>query len=137
MQVSESIKENEAYIRQQLTNCDDIIIRPMRLGEEKKVDCLVVYIEVAVSNMMLQDSVIGKLINHFWEISPGRMKEFLKNNSLGISDVKEIPDMETAMRAMLAGNAIFFMDGFDKAIKISSKGYPNMGVSEADRKSVV
>lgn len=134
MQVSESIKENEAYIRQQLTNCDDIIIRPMRLGEEKKVDCLVVYIEVAVSNMMLQDSVIGKLINHFWEISPGRMKEFLKNNSLGISDVKEIPDMETAMRAMLAGNAIFFMDGFDKAIKISSKGYPNMGVSEADEK---
>lgn len=134
MQVSDSIKENEAYIRQQLTNCDDIIIRPMRLGEEKKVDCLVVYIEVAVSNMMLQDSVIGKLINHFWEISPGRMKEFLKNNSLGISDVKEIPDMETAMRAMLAGNAIFFMDGFDKAIKISSKGYPNMGVSEADEK---
>lgn len=134
MQVSESIKENEAYIRQQCANCDDIIIRPMRLGEEKKVDCLVVYIEVAVSNMMLKDSVIGKLINHFWEISPGRMKEFLKNNSLGISDVKELPDMETALRAMLAGNAIFFMDGYDKAIKISSKGYPNMGVSEADEK---
>lgn len=134
MKVSESIKENEAYIRQQCANCDDIIIRPMRLGEEKKVDCLVVYIEVAVSNMMLKDSVIGKLINHFWEISPGRMKEFLKNNSLGISDVKELPDMETALKAMLAGNAIFFMDGYDKAIKISSKGYPNMGVSEADEK---
>ena len=134
MQVSESIKENEAYIRGQCTNCDDIIIRPMRLGQEKKVDCLVVYIEVAVSNMMLQDSVIGKLINHFWEIPPGKMREFLKNNSLGISDVKELPDMETAMKAMLAGNAIFFMDGYNKAIKISSKGYPNMGVSESEEK---
>ena len=35
-------------------------------------------------------SVIGKLINHFWEIPPGKMKEFLKDNSLGISDVKEL-----------------------------------------------
>ncbi len=75
--VSASLRINEEYIRQKLENCDDIIIRPMRLGEGKKVDCLVVYIEVAVSNMMLEDSVIGKLINHFWEIPPGQMKEFL------------------------------------------------------------
>ncbi|MDO5392758.1 MAG: spore germination protein [Eubacteriales bacterium] len=137
VKVSSGIKENEAYIRKQCENCDDIIIRPMRLGDEKKVDCLVVYIEVAVSNMMLEDSVIGKLVNHFWEIPPHKMKEFLKNNSLGISDVKELPTMEEAIKAMLAGNAIFFMDGYNKAIKISSKGYPNLGVSEAEREKVL
>ncbi len=137
MNIFSNIKENEAYVRQQCEKCDDIVIRPMRLGDEKKVDCLVVYIEVAVSNMMLDDSVIGKMINHFWEISPEKMKEFLENNSLGISDVKELPTMEEAMKAMLAGNAIFFMDGYNKAIKISSKGYPNLGVSEADREKVL
>lgn len=135
--VSSSLRVNEEYIRQKLENCDDIIIRPMRLGEGKKVDCLVVYIEVAVSNMMLEDSVIGKLINHFWEIAPSQMKEFLEYNSLGISDVTEISTMEAALKAMLAGNAIFFMDGFDQAIKIASKGYPNMGVSEAEREKVL
>ena len=137
MKVSSGIKENEAYIRKQCENCDDIVIRPMRLGDEKKVDCLVVYIEVAVSNMMLEDSVIGKLMNHFWEIPPHKMKEFLQNNSLGISDVKELPTMEEAIKAMLAGNAVFFMDGYEKAIKISSKGYPNLGVSEAEREKVL
>ncbi len=137
MNIFSNIKENEAYVRKQCEKCDDIVIRPMRLGSEKKVDCLVVYIEVAVSNMMLVDSVIGKMINHFWEIPPEKMKEFLDDNSLGISDVKELPTMEEAMKAMLAGNAIFFMDGYDKAIKISSKGYPNMGVSEADREKVL
>ena len=112
MKVSAVVKENEAYIRRQCEHCDDIVIRPMRLGDERKVDCLVVYIEVAVSNMMLEDSVIGKLMNHFWEIPPDRMKEFLKNNSLGISDVKELSTMEEAVKAMLAGNAVFFMDGY-------------------------
>lgn len=137
MKVYENISDNETYIREQCQNCDDIIIRPMRLGEDKKVKCLVVYIEVAVSNMMLQDSVIGKLINHFWEIPPNKMKEFLEANSLGISDVKELDTLETAMKAMLAGNAIFFMDGYNKAIKISSKGYPNLGVSEAENEKVL
>ena len=86
--VYETVRKNEEYIRKQCEDCADIIIRPMRLGDERKVECLVVYLEVAVSNMMLEYSVIGKLINHFWEIPPGKMKEFLKDNSLGISDVK-------------------------------------------------
>ena len=109
----------------------------MRLGDERKVDCLIVYLEVAVSNMMLEDSVIGKLINHFWEIPPSQMKEFLKNNSLGISDVKELPTLEEAVEAMLAGNAVFFMDGYDRAVKIAGKGYPAMMVGKAETEKVL
>lgn len=45
--------------------------------------------------------------------------------------------MEEAFSAMLAGNAIFFMDGYTKAMKIASKGYPNMGVSKAEAEKVL
>lgn len=62
----------------------------MRLGEGHKVDCLMVYIEVAVSNMMLDDSAIGKMINHFWEIPEEKIREFIRRNSLGIADVEEL-----------------------------------------------
>ena len=96
-----------------------------------------VYIEVAVSNMMLDDSAIGKMVNHFWEIPPEQIQEFIRNNSLGIADVKKLPDMEAAFGALLAGNAVFFMDGCDQAMKISSKGYPNMGVSGAETEKVL
>lgn len=109
----------------------------MRIGTMGKTDCLMVYIEVAVSNMMLDDSAIGKMINHFWESSPEQIQEFMRNNSLGIADVKKFEYMEDAVAAMLAGNAIFFMDGYDRAMKISSKGYPNMGVSGAETEKVL
>ena len=56
--VSANLRENEKYLRSRLENCADILIRPMRLGENHKVDCLMVYIEVAVSNMMLDDSAL-------------------------------------------------------------------------------
>ena len=136
-EISRNVHKNEAYIRKRCENCADIMIRPLRLGDERKTDCLMVYIEVAVSNMMLDDSAIGKMINHFWEVPPEQISQFMKNNSLGVADVKKLADMEAVFDALLAGNAVFFADGYEKAMKISSKGYPNMGVSEAESEKVL
>ena len=135
--ISKDIRANERYIRERLADCGDIQIRKMRLGDERKVDCLMVYIEVATSNMMLEDSAIGKMVGHFWEISPGEMQEFVEYNSLGIADVKKLTDMEQVFAGLLAGNAVFFMDGFDQAMKISSAGYPSMGVTEVEMEKVL
>lgn len=60
IKIYSELRKNENYIRDKFKNCADILIRPMRLGNESKVDCLIVYIEVAVSNMMLDDSALGK-----------------------------------------------------------------------------
>ena len=87
--------------------------------------------------MMLQDSVIGKLINRMWDMTRDEIYEYIRCNGLGISDVKELPTMETTVAALMAGNAIMFIDGYDKAIKISSKGYPNMGVPKAESEKVL
>ena len=135
--VSANLRENEKYLRSRLENCSDILIRPMRLGDKHKVDCLMVYIEVAVSNMMLDDSALGKMINHFCEISPEDIQEFVRHNSLGIADVKKLENLDESIDAMLAGNAVFFIDGYDKAMKISSKGYPSTGVMEAESEKVL
>lgn len=135
--ISCRIEENEAYVRKRLENCDDFIIRPMVLGEGRKIRCLVVYIEVAVSNMVLEDSVIGKLVNHMWEMPSDKILEFVKDNGMGISDVQPLDTMEEVFASMLAGNAVFFLDGYARAVKISSKGYPNLSVSESDREKVL
>lgn len=137
VKISKKVRDNEEYLRKRLENCADILIRPMKLGSEKKVDCLIVYIEVAVSNIMLDDSALGKMMNHFEEITPLQIKAFMENNSLGIADVKEFSFMEETLAALFAGNAVFFIDGYDKAMKISSKGYPSIGVSKAETEKVL
>lgn len=135
--IPEQIVQVQQRIQQMCEGCDDIIIRPMELGLEPRVKCLVVYIEVAVSNMMLEDSVIGKLLNHLWDLKETDIRRAVTENGLGISDVKELASMEECMAAMLAGNAIFFLDGYDKGLKISSKGYPGIGVTQADSEKVL
>ena len=135
--ISSKIEKNEEYVRKRLKNCDDFIIRPMVLGEGKKIRCLVVYIEVAVSNMMLEDSVVGKLVNHMWEMPSDKILEFVRDNGMGISDVQPLDTMEEVFASMMAGNAVFFLDGYSRAIKVSSKGYPNLSVSESTREKVL
>ena len=45
--------------------------------------------------------------------------------------------MEQVFAGLLAGDAVFFMDGFDQAMKISSAGYPSMGVTEVEMEKVL
>lgn len=135
--ISERLSENEARIRRLCRGCDDIIIRKMAPGMPEPVDCLIVYIESAVSNMMLEDSVIGKLLNHLWELPARDIRRVISENGAGISDSSEFTSLEEAMDAMLAGNAVFFLDGYGKALKISSQGYPGLGVSKAESEKVL
>ncbi|WP_347561969.1 hypothetical protein [Ruminococcus sp. AM42-11] len=72
--ISKDIRANERYIRERLADCGDIQIRKMRLGDERKVDCLMVYIEVATSNMMLEDSAIGKWLGISGRFRLGRCR---------------------------------------------------------------
>ena len=47
-------------------NCDDILFCPMKLGMPEPVDCLVVYIEAAVSNKFDFDTVsLGELLDGY------------------------------------------------------------------------
>ena len=67
-QISLTLAENESVIRTWCENCDDIQIRPMKLGKTGGTGALLIYVEVAVSCVMLKDSVIGKLLNRLMDI---------------------------------------------------------------------
>lgn len=131
------IERVEEFLQRRCADCDDIIVRDMELGQGRRVKCLVVYVEAAAANMMLEDSVIGKLLNHLWEMDGKEIHRAVTDNGLGISDVKELETLGECMAAMLAGNVVFFLDGYDRALKISSKGYPGMGVTKADSEKVL
>ena len=136
-QISLTLAENESVIRTWCENCDDIQIRPMKLGKTGGTGALLIYVEVAVSCVMLKDSVIGKLLNRLMEVPEADIPGVLSENQLGISDTLEFDTLEDAFASMLAGNAVLFVDGYDCAVKIGSKGYPNMGVQKAESEKVL
>ena len=135
--VSVSLQQNIANFQTMFADCADIKTRKMKLGKELKTECFIAYVEVAVGNMLLENSVLGKLLNTLWEMPEDQILRYLKENSFGISDVTEYETMEEAATGMLTGDAIFLIDGYDRALKIKDKGYPNMGVKETQSEKVI
>lgn len=131
------LKENIEAFRQIFSDCADIKTRRMKLGRELGVECFIAYVEVAVGNMLLEDSVLGKLLNTLWGMPEEKILTYLRENGVGISDVTEYRNMEEAAAGLLTGDAIFMVDGYDRALKISDKGYPGMGVRETDSEKVL
>ena len=135
--IAEKISENRKRIEERISGCDDILLRPMMLGKERETECFLIYIETAVSNLMLEDSVIGRFLNELRELEQAKLYEILKKDALGISDTGKLFDTEAALAAMLAGNAVLFVDGLDFALKFGSKGYPGSGVQKAESEKVL
>lgn len=135
--VSKSLKENMKLIDERIKDCDDIKCRKMKLGREEKVEACIYYVEVAINNLTIEETVIGKLINRLWNMEPAEQYEYIKDNALGITDVKELKDMDEVIMGIMIGDGVVLIDGYDKAIKIKSKGYPMMGVGESNMEKVM
>ena len=80
MKVSENIQRNETYIRQACRNCDDVILRSMKLGKNPGKNCLLVYVEAAAGNELLEQSLIGRFLNRLYDMEPKELENFVAEN---------------------------------------------------------
>lgn len=134
--IVKDIQQNIERFEALFEGCADIKKRRFALGKEADVQCYIAFIEVTVSNMMLSESILGKMISRMCELSHGEIYRYIDENGLGISDVAEILTIEDTAMLMMTGDAVVFIDGCEKAFKIAGKGYPNMGVPQVKSEQV-
>lgn len=132
MRVSANLEENERYLRKKCENCGDVIFRSMKLGRNCSVRCFLVYIEAAAGNELLEQSLVGRFLNRLYDLPDEKIRDFVAENGAGLSGTGTFETMEEAGACLLSGNGVFFLDGYDRAVKIAGKGYPGMGVMKAE-----
>lgn len=128
-----NIEQNIATFETIFKDCKDIMRRPMTLGTEPKVKAFLAYIEVTLGT----ESLSGEILNNLWQLPTEELYKSLESKNFGVADVKVLETMEDAVKGLLVGDAILFIDGFDKALKMPGAGYPSRGVSEAEEEKVV
>ena len=133
--ISINLDENIKHYRELFKDCDDIKMKEMKLGNTRRG--FLSYIEVAVSNMLLENTALGRLLASLSRLPDEEFNQVLDQNALGISDVTPYDTIEDAAAGMLTGDAVLFIDGYTKALKIADKGYPGMGVQEPDSEKVI
>lgn len=121
--LSKEISENQRIVEERLRGCDDILLRPIMLGKDRETACFLIYIETAVSNLMLEDSVIGRFLNGLRSMEQAELYETLEKDGMGLSDTGKLWVWRRLLQPCWRESGAF-ADGLDFAQKIGSKGYP-------------
>ena len=85
---------------------------------------LAIYVENTVPNLILEESVLGRMFIEMTDKTPGEVYQAVEANSLGLRRRSRCPQGKRRWMAMLAGNLLLLVDGYNKGLKIGSKGYP-------------
>lgn len=116
-------------------NCDDLKIRKLTIGQTRKVTGLVCYIEVNTGNKLID--ALGRMLLYLETLSDEQIEETIRGNSFALSDAEPYIHMEDAVRGILIGDTVLFMDGVSVAIKMPDQGYPKMGIGSSEAEKVV
>lgn len=135
--ITPHLEENIKNFETLFSDCADIKMRKIKVGRQQKKNCCIAYIEVALSSTDWTDSAVGKLLNTLRELPEEELTFYVKQNIGDISDSKPFATLEEAAQGMLTGDVLFFLDGYDKAVKIPDKGYPGRGVYETESEKVI
>lgn len=140
---TKSLLQNKEIVKNILKDCGDIVYKEFRVGEEQKLELMVVYTDGMINPDRLNDSVLGPLMVEVREVPPEmpkfieRVYELLRYGSIPSSELKEIDDIDDAVTAILTGDSVLFIDGTEKIIVIGTKGWPARGVAEPSTESVI
>lgn len=133
--ISKKIEENESAIKEAFAHCDDLKFRKLTIGENGSVRGFVCYIEVNAGNNLI--NVLGRMLSYMETLSKEQLIETVKGNAFALSDADPYAYMEDAIRGVLIGDAVLFIDGVDAALKMPDQGYPKMGISKSEAEKVV
>jgi len=141
MHISKVLEENIKVLEEIFTDCTDYVKRKFPVGRDQPVWLYVAYIDAMTDRMAVELTVIAPLLRMGAQrsVRPDYENAFELFRDFGIdtADFNEVDDWDLMMYFLMAGESIFFIDGFDKALVVASRAFPNRGIQSVDTEVVV
>lgn len=129
---TEVLQENIDAFEVLFDKCADVIKRKFTIGGDNKVDIYIAYIDNLVNRDSIEEDMIKYLVYKMDNMPKEDQFAYIKAKGLRTADLSEVITMEDVVQGVLSGDTILMVDGYKKAIKIASKGFPGRSVSEND-----
>lgn len=130
-EILSELDENYQYIKELLKDNTDVIFRKFNMG---KFTAALIYIDGMADKILLDDYVMESLM-----IYGDRLKSVdeVKNTLLTVTDLKEEEKLEAALKSMLSGETLMFIDGMDKCFIIATRAWSARGISDPSGETVI
>ena len=124
-------------------DCGDFVKRKFPIGEKKDVWLYICYIDMLTNADTVDVNIMSRLMLQIQNLSPNLthiksgLYDVLKDGGITTADLQDSDNIEDICTAIMCGDTVLFVDGAEKAVVVSTKGFPNRGVQSADTEVVV
>ncbi len=142
IKIDADIKKNEAILKEVFKDTNDIIFRNMNIGQNKKIDILLNYVDGMTTKDSISEYAVQALMEQVniesFEKSPEKeLQNAIMQTSIAITEVGTLQTLQECVDKMLSGETILFIDTCSKAIWLSSRGWPIRGIQEPAAETLI
>lgn len=119
-------KDNLNRIQSEMGNSGDIAIREFSVDTVKG---FAVYIDGLSNNQMISDFFLGLIVHEEAHVH-GDPFQFMVEKATGLGNLQTIHNWNEVYDSLLSGNTLLFVDGFDQAVSVETKGWDKRAISE-------
>jgi spore germination protein KA len=134
-----SLEDNINLFKHIFSNDETLIVREFGNKWLKAAKCCIIYLEGMVDAQVINESIILPILrdNLSQEISSSNLLEELCKKVIVVNRVSEDSDVNTIVSSVLYGDTILFVEGYDKALLIHSKGWKTRAIIEPVAERIV
>lgn len=125
-----TVSENFKYIKSKLDPSFDVKYRTSEIG---KIKFGFVMLDGMCNNELLTEQIMIPVLRYNYDSSDGEKVILTAADRISGSIDKSIQyELNTAIREMLSGNLLMFVDGSARAVLFGVQGFPKRNISEPD-----
>jgi spore germination protein len=122
-------------------DCDDIVTKQFEvMGPENPVNAYIIYVDGLVDSTMVQEDVLVPMMHARAADSMRQQDDIMSyfyNSRIDMADIKVETSFDAMVNSILKGDTALLLDGYAKAIIISSKKLPVRSIEESDTEAVM
>jgi spore germination protein KA len=134
-----SLESNISFFKNIFKNDETLIVREFQNKQLKTAKCSIIYIDGMVNTEIVNENIINPFlgINLSQDIDTDNLLEELKKKVIISNDITLETEINKIVSSVIYGDTLFLLEGFDKALIISSKGWQARPISEPESAKVV
>ena len=137
--LGKSLDNNISLFKNIFKNDDTLIIREFENKQLKAAQCCIIYIDGMVNTEIVNENIIQPVLRSDLseDIESDNLLEELKKKVIVSNNVTSETEINKIVSSVIYGDTLFLLEGYDKALIISSKGWQSRSISEPESTKVV
>lgn len=135
--LTRNLQENIDAVDVLFKDWADIVKRKLTVGGSNTVDIYFVYVDNMVDKALLEEDTLWNLIRWMDDMPAENQFDYIKDKAVISADISDVYTLHEAVKFIMGGDTIIFVDGYDKALKVSNRHMENRGVQKAENEVAV